>query len=311
MKLETMFGEAQKLEPIPEVPGQCIAETEQSVTETTPSGLEIKFFWEPHIYHLNGVVVPSVTQVLKVLYKGGLDWHGMRVGIAGVLKLYEDGLLPAKTDAEEIEELLKAHKLTVNDRLDKDSTRGSGVHKSLEEWCADRVLPVAENWPEEQQGFVAQLARFLEVVGPHVDDVESELMLGSLTHSYAGKCDLAFTLLEPLEVVTRAFPKRNDRVEEIPAGRYRVDMKTRKSGKHPYNTDFLQAEAYEGAAVECGYQSTDYRAVLIVTPTGYEFVVNDEWTFPDFTKVRELYTVMNEREILRELREELGAKEAA
>ena len=45
-----------------------------------------------------------------------------------------------------------------------------------------------------------------------------------------------------------------------------------KTSKGVYGSHLLQLEGYEGASVECGYEPTDARAVLHLTPHGlYEF----------------------------------------
>jgi hypothetical protein len=106
------------------------AEKVTSVSEVTPSGIEIEYSWEPkrqyrirwaegaeHMTvegdpeHNPGVqvpagprpymgmhdwrVVPSVTTVLETLQKGGLSWWGQEVGVEGVLELYRRGFIHA------------------------------------------------------------------------------------------------------------------------------------------------------------------------------------------------------------------------
>ena len=86
-------------------------------------------------------------------------------------------------------------------------------------------------------------------------------------------------------------------METVPAGSYLLDLKT---SKRVYETHFLQLEAYEQASVECGYGPTDHRGVIHVTEDGrYEFVLNTDWTFEDFKSVRQTYSVMHQREQIR------------
>ena len=307
---------------------------EQFVTETTPSGLEILYSWAPkRLYRLrtwDGAdmlreeppwrEVPSVTTVLGVLHKPALPWWGMKVGVEGVLDLVDKGHVSIEewstATAEHLVQLLTEHKLTVNHQLDKAADRGVNVHGALEAWCEHGILAQPAVFPETERGYIEGLNAFQGAIDHALGGVESEIMVGSLEHLYAGRFDLVLALDKPCEVVTRCFPKKPPKVEEIPAGRYLLDLKT---SKRVYDTHFLQLEAYEKASVECGYEPTDYRGVVHVTADGkYELVLNKEWTFEDFAAVRQCYAVLNEREQIKNereveqaLRDELGAKDAA
>ena len=299
---------------------------EQSTTTTTPSGVEIQYAWAPRrLYRLRNAMnaatldclwreVPSVTTVLGVLDKSGpLTWWGQGVGVEGTLELFgrhlfpPDDPLPSK---DRVVELLTEHKLTVNHVKDKAADRGVNVHGALETWVAGQTFATSD-FEEHEQGYVRGLGEFVTAVDAVADTRESELMVGSLQHQYAGRFDLVLTLSKPVPVVTRCYPKRPPKIEEIPAGRYLVDLKTRAKAS-VYPTNYMQLEAYEAAAVECGYEPTDYRAVIVVTPDGkYQFSVNQDYCFDDFLAVRACFQVMNEREVLRVLREELDAEEVA
>lgn len=217
----------------------------------------------------------------------------------------EDGT-PATKDS--IVELLVEEKISSNHQRDKAADRGVNVHDSLENWVKFGHPLDPEEYPEEQQGYFKGLQSFLvDVSVKGLPKTEAELMVGSLQHQYAGRFDLVLTLSKPVEVVTKIYPKRAPRIQEIPAGRYLLDLKTSKG---IYPTHFMQLEAYEAAAVECGYAPTDYRGVVHVTADGrYELALNQDWRFEDFLAVRACYQVMNEREALRILREELDAKD--
>lgn len=288
----------------------------QFVTETTPNGTEIYYSWEPRRhYKLNDVEVPSVTTTTKFLTPAGpISWKGMVVGVEGVQKLERLNMLPKgwwNVDTQELVDLLTANEITVNHDLEKASTRGTNVHKALEHWCDTRLMPDPELFPDEERGYVVGLVAYLHDISGAVDfdSIKSEIMVGSLEYLYAGRYDLRMTLTKPCEVVTRVYPKRKPKIEEIPAGDYLKDAKTTKG---IYESQYLQLEGYEKASVECGHKPTDYRAVLHLTADGrYELAVNKDWTFEDYAAVRHLYMVLNEREVLRALREELDAKEAA
>ena len=296
----------------PEVASPPAPQEEQSTTTVTPSGVEIQYVWAPRrLYRLNGTEVPSVTTVLDVLEKPQLVWWGMKVGVEGVRELALRDYDTAGMDVDQVVALLTEHKLTVNHQRDKAADRGVNVHGALEAWCNNGELPEPPDYAENERGYVEGLNGFLMNVLLATDytKTQQELMVGSLQHSYAGRFDLVLTLSKPVEVVTKIYPKRAPKIEEIPAGRYLLDLKTSKG---IYNTHYLQLEAYEAAAVECGYAPTDHRGVVHVTADGrYELALNKDWCFEDFLAVRACYQVMNEREILRVLREDLDAKEAA
>ena len=313
-----------ELPPPGPIPGQMTVEealalpegaavTEEFVTEKTPSGLEIYYSWAPkRLYRLmalddSWIEVPSVTNVLGVLDKSGaLTWWGMKVGVEGVLKLGDDfGLWPrvCESTVDQLVELLTEHKLTVNHVKNAAADRGVNVHGALEHWCETGKIPDPDLFKEHEQGYIVGLVHFLTDIQRSVnrDAIRAELMVGSLEHLYAGRFDLDLLLEEPCELVTRCYPKRADKIETIPGGLYRNDAKT---SKRVYDSHALQLEAYEGAAIECGYPASDYRAVIHLMEDGrYEFVVSEGWTFGDFLTIRKCYAVMSERDKLKNERE--------
>lgn len=346
MKLSEFFKPAVPTpEPVSAEASPEPLEEPQGTSTVTPSGIEIAYEWAPRrLYRLRGTgiecaftdpsrtqiasyktdqwrEVPSVTTVLSVLDKSGaLTWWGMKVGVEGVLSLHDQGILSSfgggvcrldemKTvDTDAVVSLLTEHKLTVNHVKDKAADRGVNVHNALNGWAVGEMIS-ASAYPESERGYVQGLYDFCEAVTDNLSATpETELMVGSLQHQYAGRFDLVLTLSKPVEVVTRCYEKRKPKIEEIPAGRYLLDLKT---SKRVYDTHHLQLEAYEAAAVECGYAPTDYRGVVHVTANGkYELCLNKDWTLEDFLAVLRCYRVINEHKVIAELRE-LDAKEVA
>lgn len=272
--------------------------------EQTPSGIEVLYQAEPkRLYKVrrpyskgNAVVVvypgewlevPSVTTVLDVLNKAGLPWWGQGIGVEGVQKLHNLGLLRTAympngnavltieqegqwvvAGKELIVDLLTRTKLTVNHIRDDAGTRGNNVHTALEQWAEDGILPDPSLYPPEEQGYVQGLLQFLEHVQPEV--VGSEVMVGSLEHGFAGRYDLDFKLDEERTVVFHRTPKRGPQWATLPPGLYKADLKT-SSGV--YFSHFKQLAGYEIAAVECGHPATDGQGVIHVNADGtYEFV---------------------------------------
>lgn len=322
--------------PLPQSPSAAAPQEEQYVTETTPNGMEIFYSWEPRRHYklrhhpdcidkpwfnnyqgaFDWQEVPSVSNIVKLVDDaGGLIWWGMKIGIAGTLQSVDKSqLVDEKLDAnapevENVVAMLGQRKLTVNDRQNEASTRGTNVHKAMEFWCDTGAIPQWDDFPETEAGYVKALAALLSDLGDAVTDVEAEMMVGSLEHRFAGRCDLTFTLTRPVELTTRVYPKRKPKVEEIPAGRHRWDLKT---SKYVMPKHHLQNEGYEGAAIECGYSATDFRAIAHCMADGrYELVLNQDWDFDDFLVVRKCWQTMNERSVVQALRDELDAKDAA
>ncbi len=267
----------------------------------TPSGIEVYYSPEPRRHYKlrrstsdEWVEVPSVTTVLDCLKKGGLDFWGMRNGIAGCIALAERGLLWGEwgktplvhldgewreATVQRVEELMREHSLRVNDQLGKAADRGSNVHDALEQWARHGVVPDPDNYPETERGYVRGLVGFLADLREVEDlyQVEScEVAVGSLEHGYAGRFDL-LVYLGGVTLNTTPSLKR----ELFEPGLYLLDLKT-SSGV--YASHHLQLVAYRQAAIECGYPAADDTAVLHVTSDGlYEVKKTpDTFRFEDF-----------------------------
>lgn len=278
---------------------------------TTPSGIEVLFQAEPkRLYRVRGPYttydgeghredwtakdadwreVPSVTTVLEVLDKPGLTWWGMRVGIEGVVKLVNLGLLKVAEDwwagqqvlvvpttdggrvaagLPNIEPLLKELELRVDKVRDTAGDRGNSVHKALEHFAQTGDLPDSTMYPPEEQGYVYGLRCFLADVQPVHE--ASEVVVGSVKHGFAGRYDWRFRTEEDRAVVFHRTPVKGPQYAILKAGRYLLDLKT---SKDVYVTHAKQLEGYELGSVECGYPATDARGILNVHDDGtYKFV---------------------------------------
>lgn len=261
-----------------------------------PSGVKIDYFFKPkRKYEADGVEIPSVTTILKVLDKPALSWWGMSVGTKAVQELiqmdvltigydgHQHGLMLADDpsrllgkyindsgeEKDELVDLVNKWKLTVNHVLNAASDRGVGVHDALEAWGAVGAIPDHTKFSATERGYVMALEAFLR----DADGLEAEGMemtVASVKHGYAGRYDLLARTTKDITVVTKVYPKRASKVTVVPAGqRLLIDLKT---SKYIYPSHFIQLEAYEGGMIECGYGPTDARAVLHVQADGrYEF----------------------------------------
>jgi hypothetical protein len=292
-----------------------VAEQPTQFRALTPSGIEIAYEPEPKrrylirqteggmegLFHEEGwAEVPSVTTALDCLEKGGLSHWGMRVGVDGVLSLIRDGVMRQEggylcrladwpwtpVDGEGVVELLKAHKLTVNDVKGKAGDRGVAVHDALETWAKTGDKPDPSIFPDEQRGYVVGLLAFLQ-------DVESaepeacEVMVGSVKHGFAGRYDVRFKTTKEHPVVVHRTPVKGPQYALLKPGMYLGDLKTSKGVYQ--KSHGRQLEAYEGASVECGYEPTDGRGIIHVSADGtYEFV-RSVATYDHFLNALQVY----------------------
>ena len=262
----------------------------------TPSGTLIEYSPAPkRWYRVDGAQVPSVTEVLGVLDKPALPWWGMKVGVEGTLQLIREGEIgkldgsPVLTNGGEyhvalpdtVVALLTQHKLTVNHVRDKAGDRGTSVHNALEVFLETGKMPDPSMYHDEQAGYVQGLCGFLFDC-PTMLSIESEVMVGSKSHRFAGRFDL-LCLIGETELCTNA---KKDIRESFPAGRVLFDLKT-SSGV--YESHHFQLSAYELASRECGYPETDYQAVVRVTPDGTYEVIRNRSTAEDFLAVKSVY----------------------
>jgi hypothetical protein len=279
------------------------AEATPKTLTATPSGIQIAYFTEPkRMYKIrqgepgmdslvyspeeDWAEVPSVTTVLDVLGKDALSWWGMRVGIKGMFKLWDmglvtfttDGALAATVDAVwqladcedggNIEQLLKQNKLTVNDVKSDAGERGQSAHDALEAWAIDTSFrPDPNDYPPEEWPYLVALCKFIEDMGDAWETEGVEVAVGSAEHGFAGRYDLRGRVLRDVKLVNRTLTidgkgllKKGASHIILPAGtKCLLDAKTSKS---VYPTHLMQLEAYEGAGIECGYSETDMRAVI-------------------------------------------------
>ena len=292
-----------------------ITKGEGAADTVTPSGLRIHFESKPRRHYtiepptVDGqpqaiVEAVSVTTALKCLYKGGLDWWGMRVGTAGMVALFEKGIIAPTQGAlgptlavldddgvwqfatqEHLDAALKRERLNVAQVVDKASERGSNVHDALETWAATGTVPDPDQFPETERPYVVGLVAFIN--DAKVTPTDYEMLVGSYEHGFAGRFDLQVKNDVERQVVTKVYPKAKPKHALLPLGIGRLDLKT--SSDIFYN-NFLQLEGYEGACVESGYGPSDWRAVLRVTDDGrYEVRLVKGVTFEDFLHVVQTY----------------------
>jgi hypothetical protein len=212
---------------------------------------------------------PSVTTVISATTaKDALGWWGQKVACDGIVEMLRRGVLGTFSTGEELVEMLKANKLTVNHVLSGSAQRGARIHGLLEHYGKTGEIIPPEEFPENYRGQIGALATWILANDPEF--LGQEVMTCSPTHRYAGTLDLRC---------------------RIDGKTYLVDLKT---SKRVYPTHFVQLEAYEHAEVELGEEPSDIRAVLHLPEGGEARLVEVPATYSvdDFLCLLQSYNRM-------------------
>jgi hypothetical protein len=253
-------------------------------TTVTPSGFKIVFEdGEPdpvtqkskrRSYLIDGQKLPSVTTVLGMLDKPGLMWWSERLAVEGCIELARRGGLPLNPDAALGQ--LTRNGLRHFQVSEQKADRGHLSHDDLVQFAAGRKLPDLDTYAADQRGFIQGVAGFLADYRPRI--VESELMVASVKHGFAGRLDSLGEL--GIKTQPNGLP--------APKGLGQIDLKSHdklprtKAGtlKTPYPEHLLQVGLYDVGARESGYPQAQWRAILRVDQEGnYDFTVS--WIEPD------------------------------
>lgn len=262
----------------------------------TPSGMTIEYEAQPkRRYLIDGDEVGSVTTILKCLDKPALSWWGMCVGINALLELRNLGVFDldaalavrGETPWYEFAKVIASgvvsdNKLSVNHVRDEAADRGQSVHDALERWAATGEFPDPQEYPPWEQGYVIAMGRFLTDM-PSLEPTEVELIVGSKEHGFAGRLDLRATTSQEHVVVTKTYPKSPPKTLRVPPGLYTLDCKT---SADVFPEHALQLAAYEGAAVEGGWDATDGQFVLHCGSDGRYQARRSRSTLEDFLAVK-------------------------
>lgn len=294
-----------------------VAEQEWLSEVTSPSGIQIRYGVKPkRVYQIRKGPkgrwkrVPSVTTVLDEMKSDGLIYWGQGVGIQGVLTLVGMGLLQQATSfqgqavlacpnpeipggllvagQQQVEDLFKQHRLTVNHTRDAAGDRGQNVHDAFETWAKDpTLLPDPSLFPAQEAGYVAGLLKF--ITESKAVPLAAEVQVGSAKHGFAGRYDIRLQLPEDVELVVHHTPVRGEQRELFSKGIWLADLKT---SKRAYAKHSLQLAAYEAASIECGYEPTLGRGVIQVSAEGAYRFVRCNATIKDYLSVLRLWRTM-------------------
>ena len=257
---------------------------------TTPSGISIVFedgLPDPvtekskqRCYLVNGQKLPSVTTILGMLDKPGLIWWSEKITAEGCIELAREGMLPLQTDAALGQ--LASRQLRHFQVSEKKAERGKLSHEDLVHLAAGEALPGLDTYPGEQRAFARGLSGLMADLRPTIH--ESEQMVASVEHGFAGRPDMVVTL------GAEHLPDGS----LLPPGRGLLDLKThdkmprtkpsqtypKGNLKTPWPEALLQVGLYEVARRESGYEATDWQGVIRVDAEGFaDFTVS--WLEPE------------------------------
>lgn len=250
-------------------------------TWTTPAGDTIVFEdglandegkSKRRTYTVNGQVVPSVTTVLGILDKPALMYTSERLAVAGAVELAAKGELPDTVDGALSR--LKARELRFYQQWGKKAETGTIAHEDLLALATGQPLANLDTFSLEARGHIRGVSDWFADARPKTLDAETPVV--SRTYGYAGRYDLRAEIAGEVCLIDL---KTTSRLPRYKDGQV----------KPPYDEHVLQLEAYDQAAFESGYESSDRRLVLRVDATG-AYDVTESWAhWSDFVAILMAY----------------------
>jgi len=207
-------------------------------------------------YYIDEVEYPSVTKIIgETLAKGfGLDYWIKKEIVTLALKM------SAKAGSENLDFKEVLAEFT---KFQKTITgRGKEVHALAEAWCLSNILPTPSG---EFEGYTRALNSWIKTHKPK--PIQSEILLYSEKHKYAGRCDL---------------------ICEINGEKWIVDFKTNSQGR-AYPETGIQLVSYFNAVHEMKIEKLDKMGVVVLAPDGtFAFKEMNE-DFQTFLNVKALW----------------------
>lgn len=198
--------------------------------------------------------IPSITTVLGVMEKEGLHFAIEKLTVDAAVQMARNGGLPLEVG--EALGQMKGQGLSFRQQWNAKADKGTATHDWLSKLMADPDTPV----PEDCEPFAQGIEQWRFKYGPVA--VQSEVMVASPTHRFAGRFDLLADLptlgsVARIELkTTGSLPRHKKTGEVLP----------------PYTENLWQLAAQELAAVESGDPPSEVQAVLRVDEQG-------EWDF--------------------------------
>jgi hypothetical protein len=221
----------------------------EAATEGATHGLQVAYVRD------NGTRQPSVTTVLGCLEKKGLQYAAEKLSVQGAIDLARDGALPVTVDGALSR--MKSQGLRFFQVWAEKGKRGTLAHDDLLALLTGKDPSDLTTLSEGQRNVVQAVSGWYADNRPVAE--QTETMVASITHGYAGRLDFFGTI-----------PVLH------PTAKILLDLKTTallpryKGGgiKPPYIEHLLQLDGYEGLRLESGYEPADFGVVLRVDETG-------------------------------------------
>jgi hypothetical protein len=198
--------------------------------EANPAIPQVTFHEKPwRHYKVNGLKVPSVTQVIGLLDKPALKFWAQRTAVEGVCTLalqygHDDAIFRdpealeraivasgREVNAQSFVELFEAQECTlpfdrpgdvlrllksseenINAVMRRAADRGSAIHGALESYAETGEQWNPDDYPDEYRGYLVSLAKW--VVRWRPSFIASEVVVGSARHEFGGRLDHLLTL---------------------------------------------------------------------------------------------------------------------
>lgn len=221
--------------------------------------MKLEFDEVRHQYRLDGERCPSVTQVISILAKLGLDWWAYGLAINGVLAVMRQCTVdPDHPDCEaQLRKALTALKFSPNAVIQEAAKRGSEVHKAFVDFAqSGEKLPAND-------GYLKSLALFLDEFSPKIVKVEESVYSPSL--KVAGTYDALLEIDGQLTL---------------------IDWKT---SKRIYDSHHLQSAAYEGMRQELGEKPATPMVVRLDPDGKVPEFIQSRATYDDFKAAHVLW----------------------
>ena len=232
----------------------------------------LEFDEAKHQYRLNDEKIPSVTQVLSVLSKPGLEWWSYGLAVNGVLEVMRQCTVDPENPqtAELLKKMLTKLRLSPSAVLSDSAKRGTNVHSVFSNFAGTGCL---EEVADELLGYVTSLRHFIDFFKPRIVGVEQRVYSPSL--KVAGTYDALL---------------------EIDGQLVLIDWKT---SKRIYDSHHLQSAAYEGMRLELG-ETPACPMIVRLDGQGGE---------PEYVRVRATYDDFKAAYVLWQARKRIGRKE--
>jgi hypothetical protein len=223
--------------------------------------MALEFDPDKHRYLLDGERCPSVTEVISVLAKEGLEWWSYGLAISGVLAVLRQCTVdPDQPDCEElIKRALNVMRKSPHAVVQDAATRGIAVHAAFVTFSETGCLEAKNG----SAGYVESMRAFVDLFKPRIIAVEQKLHSPSLR--VAGTYDALL---------------------EIDGQLVLCDWKT---SKKIYPAHHLQGAAYEGMRRELGQKPATPMVVRLDRDGGVPEFVQARASFSDFKAAHVLW----------------------